>query len=69
MTNVSKASRVIIEKISAVAERHDSTGGGQTACHQDRPDPPLDCNRLFGGTDYAKPIRLTELRTVALVSS
>ena len=22
-------------------ERHDSTGGGQTACHQDRPDPPL----------------------------
>jgi len=26
-------------------ERHDSTGGGQTACHQDRPDPPLGCNR------------------------
>jgi hypothetical protein len=31
------------------AERHDSTGGGPTACHQDRPDPPLGCrdNRWF----------------------
>ena len=27
-----------------LAERHDSTGGGQTACHQDPPDPPLGCN-------------------------
>jgi hypothetical protein len=34
------------------AERPDSTGGGQTACHQDRVDPPLGCNRWFASTPY-----------------